>query len=97
MGLSVRVDYLQISYAQTSCISSSMLTVGPGGCAAVGIISELMDVEATLGIGVVASDIPCNGGWGRLGRLLEGNGSRNLGVTSDGCNYNAQNTWLARI
>jgi hypothetical protein len=74
-----------------------MLTVGSGGCAAVGVVTELMDVEATLGIWVVTSDIPCNGGWGRLGRLLEGNGSGDLRVTSDGSNYNTQATCLARI
>jgi hypothetical protein len=63
-----------------------MLTVGPSGGAAVGVVSELVDVHATLGVGIVASDIPCNGSWGGLGSLLEGNGSGDLGVTSDGSN-----------
>jgi hypothetical protein len=40
------------------------LTVGAGGGAPVGVVTELMDVHATLSIGVVASDIPCNGSGG---------------------------------
>ena len=47
-----------------------------------------MDVDATLSIGIVASDIPCDGSWGRLGGLFEGNGSGDLRVTSEGSNYN---------
>lgn len=64
------------------------LTMGPSGGAAVGVVTELMDVHATLSIGVVASDVPCNSGWGGLRFLLEGNSSGNLRVTSNGCDYN---------
>lgn len=60
--------------------------MGSSGSAAVGVVTELMDVHSTLSIGIVASDVPCDGGWGGLGSLLEGNGSGDLGVTSDGCN-----------
>ena len=55
--------------------------------AAVCVVTERVDVHATLSAGVVASDVPCDGGWGGLGLLLEGNGTGDLGVTSDGCNY----------
>jgi hypothetical protein len=34
------------------------LTVGTGGCATVCVITELMDVHATLSIGIMASDVP---------------------------------------
>jgi hypothetical protein len=61
--------------------------VGPSGGAAVGVVTKLVDVHATLGIGVVASNIPCDGGWRGLRFLLEGNGTCDLRVTSDGCNY----------
>jgi len=64
------------------------LTVGSGGGATIGIVTKLVDVHATLSIGVVASDIPCNGSWGGFRFLLEGNGAGNLRVTSEGCNYN---------
>lgn len=65
-----------------------MLTVGTSRCTAVGVVSELMNVHATLSIWVVSSDIPCDGSWGRLGRLFEGDGSGDLRVTSNGSNYN---------
>ena len=62
------------------------LTVGPSGCAAVGVVTELVDVHATLSIGIVAFDIPSDGGRGALRLLLEGNGTGDLRVSSDGCN-----------
>jgi hypothetical protein len=61
--------------------------MGAGGGAAVGVIAELMDVHATLSIGVVTSDIPCDCSRGGLRFLLEGNGAGDLRVPSDGCNY----------
>ena len=61
--------------------------MGTGGGAPVGVVTELMDVHATLSIGVIASDIPCDGGWGGLRFLLEGNSAGDLRVTSNGCDY----------
>jgi hypothetical protein len=46
-----------------------------------------MDVDATLSIGVVASNIPGDDGRGGLRLLLEGNSAGNLRVTSDNSNY----------
>ena len=54
------------------------LTVRTSRCAAIGVVSELMNVEATLCIGVVAGEVPGDGGWGRFGSLLEGDGSSDL-------------------
>jgi hypothetical protein len=71
--------------------------VGSCGRAAVGVVAKLVDVHATLSIGVIASDVPCDGGGGGLGILLESDGSGDLRVTSDGCNYNRESTLLARI
>ena len=65
-----------------------MLTVRTSRCAAIGIVAELMDVHAALSVGIITSDIPCDSGWGGLGDLLECNGSGDLGVSSDGSNYN---------
>ena len=62
------------------------LTVRAGGGAAVGIVTEGVDVHATLGIGVVARDVPGDGGRVRLRGLLEGNGAGDLGVTTDDTN-----------
>lgn len=53
-----------------------------GRSAAVGVVTEGMDVEAALGVGVLARDIPGDGGRGRLRLLLEGDSTGDLGVTS---------------
>ena len=55
----------------------------PSRSAPVGVITELVDVEASLGTGVVAGDVPGNGGWGGLGGLFEGDGSLDLGVSTE--------------
>jgi hypothetical protein len=60
--------------------------VRTGGCAAVGVVSELMDMEGTLGICIVARKVPGDGGLRVLIGLLEGHGAGYLGVSSDGCN-----------
>lgn len=57
------------------------------GCAAVGVVTELMNVHATLSIGIIASDVPCDGCGGVLGFLFECDGTGDLGVTSDACNW----------
>lgn len=64
-----------------------VLTVRAGRGAAVGVVAEGVDVEAALGVGVVAGDIPRDGGGCRLGLLLEGDGTRDLRVSSDDGNY----------
>lgn len=57
-----------------------------GGGAAVGVVTELVDVEGTLGVGVVALDVPRDGGGGTLVGLLEGHGAGDLGVTAENSN-----------
>jgi hypothetical protein len=54
-----------------------------GRGAAVCVVTKGVDVHATLSIGVLARDIPRDGGRGGLGLLLKGHGTRNLGVTPD--------------
>jgi hypothetical protein len=46
-----------------------------------------MDMKATLRVGVVASDIPGDGGRLRLRGLLKGNGAGDLGVTTEDSDY----------
>lgn len=55
--------------------------------ATIGIITKLMNVHSTLRIRIVTGDVPGDGSWGGLGILLEGDGSADLGVSSEGCNY----------
>lgn len=68
-------------------------TVRASRCAAVGVVTEGVDVHATLGVGVVARDVPRDSGRGRLGRLLEGDGAGDLGVTPDDsdCTHHVSN------
>jgi hypothetical protein len=90
--LSMWVPCVLVSLVQTLNLYLNQLTVGPSGRASVGVVTKGVDVDATLSIGIVTSDIPCDSGWGGLGCLLEGNGSGDLRVTSDGCNYNSPAT-----
>lgn len=57
-----------------------------GRRAAVGVVTKGVDVEATLGVGVVASDVPGDGGGSRLRLLHKGDGAGDLGVTTDDSN-----------
>lgn len=97
VSLSVWVDYSMIHQPLPIYVlyPSSPRTVGACGCAAICVITKLVDVHATLSIGVIAGDVPGDGGWGRLGLLLESDGSGDLGVPTNGCNCGR--TWLARI
>ena len=60
--------------------------MGASGGAAVGVVTELVNVESTLSVGVVAGDVPGNGGRGTLASLLEGNGAADLSVTTENSN-----------
>lgn len=60
--------------------------MGTSGGAAVGVVTELVDVETTLGVGVVAGDVPGDGGGGVLVGLLEGDGAGDLRVTTEDSN-----------
>jgi hypothetical protein len=62
------------------------LTVGTGGGAAVGVVTELVDMETTLGVGVITGNVPGDGGGDRLVGLLEGDSTGDLRVTTDNSN-----------
>ena len=61
----------------------SRLTVRTGAGAAVGVVTEGVDVHAALSVGIVAGDVPGDLGLGGLGGLLEGDGALDVGVTTD--------------
>lgn len=58
-------------------------TVRASGGAAVGVVTELVDVEGTLGVGVVALDVPGDVGGGTLVGLFEGHSAGDLGITAE--------------
>ena len=62
-------------------------TVRSSAGAAVAVITELVDVHATLGGGIVAGDVVGDGGWGGLGGLLEGDSAADFGVAAEDCNW----------
>jgi len=62
------------------------LTVRTSRSASVGVVAEGVDVHAALGIGVVAGDVPGQGGGRRLRLLLEDDGAPDVGVTPENGN-----------
>jgi len=60
-------------------------TVRSSTGAAVGVVTELMDVHATLSGGVVPFDVVGDGGGGGFGGLLECDGATYGGVTTEDC------------
>lgn len=57
-----------------------------GRSATIGVVTELVNVETTLGIGVVASDVPADGGGTVLLLLLKGDGTGDLSVATKDSN-----------
>jgi hypothetical protein len=58
-------------------------TVRAGAGAAVGVVTELVDVETALSIGIVALNVVGDGGGAGLRALLESHGAGDLGVTTE--------------
>ena len=56
------------------------------GSAAVGVVTELVNVHSTLGIGVVAPNIEGDKGGGGLGLLGESHGTGDIRVTTENGN-----------
>lgn len=73
------------SFAQYSSVSDQ-LTVRAGRGAAVRVVTKGVDVEATLGVGVIAGDVVGDGGRGTLRVLLEDDGAGDLCVSSEDSN-----------
>jgi hypothetical protein len=92
VGLVVGVDWSTTSACQ-SCIIQRYLDIGwrhtvrSSAGASVGVVTKRVDVHATLGIGVVASDVVCDLSGGRLVLLLEGDGSLDVGVSTEDGDY----------
>ena len=88
VALAVRLDVAEITNVAGGVRGSAVgLAVGvevrAGRGAAVGVVTKGVDVEAALSVGVVAGNVPGDGGGSRLGLLLEGDGAGDLGVTTE--------------
>ena len=66
-----------------------MLTVRAGRGAAVGVVAEGVDVHATLGVGIMAGDVPGDGGGRGLGVLLKDNSALDVRVTAENTDWQA--------
>lgn len=73
-----------------------VLTVRSGRGATIGVVTELMNVHATLRVGIVASDVVRDGGRRGLVGLLELYGPRDLGVSPNNCDYEVQEYIVSR-
>ena len=58
-----------------------------GGSASIGVVAKGVNVHATLSIGIVTGDVPRDGGVGTLRGLLEGDGTSDLGVSTENSDY----------
>ena len=57
--------------------------MGTGSCAAISVVTECVNVHATLGIGIMTFDVPLDGGGSGFAFLLESHGAGDLGVAPD--------------
>ena len=92
VALSISLDIAQVTDMTVGVSGAAMLLaegveVRAGGGAAVGIVAELVDMHAALGVGVMAGDVVGDGGGRGLGGLLEGHLPGDLGVAADDGNW----------
>lgn len=66
VALVMRVDWPMISMTLSSSYQDMYLTVRSSRGTAVGVVTEGVHMHTTLSVGVVAGDVPCDGGWVRL-------------------------------
>jgi len=60
--------------------------VWAGGSAAVGVVTELVNVHSTLGVRIIAPDVVGDNGGGGLGLLGESHSTGDSGVTTESGN-----------
>jgi hypothetical protein len=91
VGLAVRVDCQCMStcFFLVPLHRLRTLTVRAGGSAAIGVVTEGVNVHTTLSVGVVAGDVPGDGGVSTFGGLLEGDGTGDLRVSTEDGNCKA--------
>jgi len=86
--LSISLVVAEVTNVPLLGIGSAMvglegIEVRAGAGAAVGVVTELVDVHATLSIGVIALDVVFDDGVRGLGLLGESHGTRDIGVSTE--------------
>lgn len=92
LGVSLAVGFEVAEVADVAfAVGGGAVGLGEGvemrssASATIGVVTELVDVHAALGGGIVATHVVRDGRWGGLGRLLKGDGSADFGVTAENC------------
>jgi hypothetical protein len=84
IGLDIpQIAHMSITVARGTVALAEGVEVRASRGAAVGVVAKLVDVEAALGVGVVAGDVVGYGCGRGLAGLLEGYGPGDLGVASE--------------
>lgn len=86
MRLVLGIDCYQVSN-RTIQLVSGRLTVGTCRGAAVCVVSEGVNVHASLGIGVIAGNVPGNSSLAGFGLLLKRHGAFDVGVSTENGHY----------
>lgn len=73
----------RVFFSLCNQVALVLRTVRACTSATIGVVTECMNVHAALSIGIVAVNLPCDGGWAGFGGLLEGDGTSDLGVTTE--------------
>ena len=95
VSLVLGVDYDPSAATPIPIQVSLQLTMRTSGRAAIGVIAESVNVHAALSVGVVASNVPRDGGVGRLVSLLKGDGSLDIGVSTEDGDCRVISTWFS--
>lgn len=84
---SVSLDVTEVTNVSLGVSGSTVVLlegveVGAGGSAAVGVVTKLVNVESTLSVGLVTSDVVSDSDGSGLGLLLESDSTGDLGISS---------------
>lgn len=83
VGLDVsEVTNVSLGVGGSTVVLLEGVEVGAGRGAAVGVVSKLVDVESSLGVGIVALDVVGDGDGAGLRVLLESDSTGDLGISS---------------
>ena len=80
---------MAIAVGRTTMTLAEWIEVGSCRCAAIGVVTELVHVHASLSIGIMAGDVVGDSGRRGFGGLLKGHLAGDLGVAAKDCYWRA--------